>query len=52
MAERPHTDDQGTTVATMRFAPGSRTSWHSHARGGIIAVIIAAFVIFPVKSVR
>ena len=34
----PHTDDQGMTVATVRFAPGARTAWHSHARGQYLRV--------------
>jgi quercetin dioxygenase-like cupin family protein len=34
----PHTDDQRMTVATVRFAPGARTAWHSHARGQYIRV--------------
>ncbi len=29
----PHDADQRTTVARVRFAPGGRTAWHSHARG-------------------
>ncbi|NQX26596.1 cupin domain-containing protein [Microbacteriaceae bacterium VKM Ac-2854] len=34
----PHTDDQRMTVATVRFAPGARTAWHSHARGQYLRV--------------
>ena len=29
----PHDADQRTTMARVRFAPGARTAWHSHARG-------------------
>jgi len=29
----PQNDDQRATVALVRFTPGSRTAWHSHARG-------------------
>ena len=29
----PHDADQRATVAKVRFAPGARTAWHSHARG-------------------
>ena len=35
----PHTEDQRMTVATVRFAPGARTAWHSHARGQYLRVI-------------
>lgn len=34
----PHTDDQRITVAKVRFAPGARTAWHSHARGQYLHV--------------
>jgi quercetin dioxygenase-like cupin family protein len=34
----PHTDDQRMTVATVKFAPGARTAWHSHARGQYLRV--------------
>ena len=34
----PHTDDQRMTVAKVRFAPGSRTAWHSHARGQFLHI--------------
>jgi len=34
----PHTHDQRMTVATVRFAPGARTAWHSHARGQYLRV--------------
>lgn len=29
----PREDGQRMTVAKVRFAPGARTAWHSHARG-------------------
>ncbi len=29
----PHGPEQRTVVAKVRFAPGARTAWHSHARG-------------------
>jgi quercetin dioxygenase-like cupin family protein len=34
----PHEDDQRMTAALVRFAPGSRTAWHSHARGQYLRV--------------
>ena len=34
----PHDPDQRMTVATVRFAPGARTAWHSHARGQYLRV--------------
>jgi quercetin dioxygenase-like cupin family protein len=34
----PHDADQRTTVARVRFAPGARTAWHSHARGQYLHV--------------
>lgn len=34
----PHTDDQRTTLAAVRFAPGARTAWHCHARGQYLRV--------------
>ena len=34
----PHTYEQRMTVATVRFAPGARTAWHSHARGQYLRV--------------
>jgi quercetin dioxygenase-like cupin family protein len=34
----PHEDDQRMTVAIVRFAPGARTAWHSHARGQYLRV--------------
>ena len=30
---QPRTDGQRMVVAKVRFAPGARTAWHSHARG-------------------
>ncbi|GAB6859385.1 (R)-mandelonitrile lyase [Microbacterium xylanilyticum] len=35
----PHTADQRMTVALVRFAPGARTAWHSHARGQYLRVV-------------
>ncbi|MFG6477194.1 cupin domain-containing protein [Microbacterium sp. P06] len=34
----PHEDTQHMTVATVRFAPGARTAWHSHARGQYLRI--------------
>lgn len=34
----PHEADQRMTVAIVRFAPGARTAWHSHARGQYLRV--------------
>ncbi|MFF1875755.1 cupin domain-containing protein, partial [Kitasatospora herbaricolor] len=34
----PHDADQRMTVALVRFAPGARTAWHSHARGQYLRV--------------
>ena len=34
----PHGADQRMTVALVRFAPGARTAWHSHARGQYLRV--------------
>jgi len=34
----PHEADQRMTVALVRFAPGARTAWHSHARGQYLRV--------------
>ena len=34
----PHEADQRMTVAMVRFAPGGRTAWHSHARGQYLHV--------------
>ena len=33
MIAYPMGDQQRTVVAKVRFAPGARTAWHSHARG-------------------
>lgn len=35
---QPHEADQRMTVAQVRFAPGARTAWHSHARGQFLRV--------------
>lgn len=34
----PHDDDQRMSVAIVKFAPGARTAWHSHARGQYLRV--------------
>ncbi|KQR52046.1 cupin [Leifsonia sp. Leaf336] len=34
----PHEGDQRMTAARVRFAPGARTAWHSHARGQYLHV--------------
>ncbi len=34
----PHEDGQHMTVATVKFAPGARTAWHSHERGQYLRV--------------
>ena len=34
----PHDADQRTTIARVRFAPGARTAWRSHARGQYLHV--------------
>ncbi|WP_348790203.1 cupin domain-containing protein [Leifsonia sp. NPDC080035] len=34
----PHEGDQRMIVSTVRFAPGARTAWHSHARGQYLRV--------------
>ena len=34
----PHEEGQRMVVATVRFAPGARTAWHSHARGQYLRV--------------
>lgn len=34
----PHEADQRMNVALVRFAPGARTAWHSHARGQYLRV--------------
>ena len=33
-----HEGDQRMVVATVRFSPGARTAWHSHARGQYLRV--------------
>ncbi|MEV8176368.1 cupin domain-containing protein [Microbacterium sp. NPDC079176] len=35
----PHESVQRTTVARVRFEPGARTAWHSHARGQYLHVV-------------
>jgi quercetin dioxygenase-like cupin family protein len=34
----PQDDDQRATLALVKFAPGARTAWHSHARGQFLRV--------------
>lgn len=34
----PHEPDQTMVVATVRFAPGARTAWHSHKHGQYLRV--------------
>lgn len=34
----PQEGDQRATMAKVRFAPGARTAWHSHARGQYLHV--------------
>lgn len=34
----PQNEDQRATVAMVRFCPGARTAWHSHARGQTLHV--------------
>lgn len=34
----PHEPDQRMGALTVRFAPGARTAWHSHARGQYLHV--------------
>lgn len=38
MIATPHDDDQRAALARVRFAPGARTAWHSHARGQYLHV--------------
>lgn len=38
MIVTPHEDEQRMIVAQVRFAPGARTAWHSHARGQYLHV--------------
>ncbi|WP_156253505.1 (R)-mandelonitrile lyase [Pseudactinotalea terrae] len=39
MLATPQDGDQRTTVGRVRFAPGARTAWHSHARGQFLHVV-------------
>ena len=34
----PHEANQHMVVATVRFAPGARTAWHSHEKGQYLRV--------------
>ena len=34
----PHEPGQSMVVATVRFAPGARTAWHSHELGQYLRV--------------
>lgn len=34
----PHESDQTMVVATVRFAPGARTAWHSHQQGQYLRI--------------
>src|SRR5205085_2063698 len=34
----PHVPEQRATMAKVRFQPGARTAWHSHARGQFLHV--------------
>lgn len=34
----PHEADQRMVVGLVKFAPGARTAWHSHARGQYLRV--------------
>ncbi|MDT3315668.1 cupin domain-containing protein [Microbacterium sp. KSW4-11] len=34
----PNEPDQRMSVAVVKFAPGARTAWHSHARGQYLRV--------------
>ena len=34
----PQTEDQRMVVGLVRFAPGARTAWHSHANGQTLHV--------------
>lgn len=38
MIALPHEASQHMTVATVRFAPGARTAWHSHEKGQYLRV--------------
>jgi quercetin dioxygenase-like cupin family protein len=35
----PHEAGQRTSVGLVRFAPGARTAWHSHARGQYLHIV-------------
>ena len=35
----PHEAGQRTTIGLVRFAPGARTAWHSHARGQYLHIV-------------
>jgi quercetin dioxygenase-like cupin family protein len=41
----PATD--GTTIATVFFAPGARTYWHRHEKGQILQVLAGRGLICP-----
>lgn len=38
MIAAPHGPEQRAVMAKVRFAPGARTAWHSHARGQYLYV--------------
>jgi quercetin dioxygenase-like cupin family protein len=38
MIASPNDGDQRMSAARVRFAPGARTAWHSHARGQYLRV--------------
>lgn len=38
MIAAPREEYQRMNVATVRFAPGARTAWHSHARGQFLRI--------------
>lgn len=38
MIATPNEGDQRMSAALVRFAPGARTAWHSHARGQYLRV--------------
>lgn len=38
MVAFPHGEEQRAVLAKVRFAPGARTAWHSHARGQYLHV--------------
>ena len=35
----PHTDEDRMIVSRVRFAPGARTAWHSHANGQTLHIV-------------